>query len=79
MKIIDNINICLMGDPGVVKAQLLSFIDRLAPRSWNIDHFKCRMSILAAANPAYGCYNPKRFFEQNIQLPAALLSHFDLL
>ncbi|GIY45805.1 DNA replication licensing factor mcm7-B [Caerostris darwini] len=33
MKIIDNINICLMGDPGVVKAQLLSFIDHLAPRS----------------------------------------------
>lgn len=28
-----NINICLMGDPGVAKSQLLSFIDRLAPRS----------------------------------------------
>ena len=38
-----------------------------------------RVSILAAANPAYGRYNPKRTVEQNIQLPAALLSRFDLL
>lgn len=28
-----NINICLMGDPGVAKSQLLSYIDRLAARS----------------------------------------------
>ena len=28
-----NINICLMGDPGVAKSQLLSYIDRIAPRS----------------------------------------------
>lgn len=33
MKVRGNINICMMGDPGVAKSQLLSFIDRLAPRS----------------------------------------------
>lgn len=38
-----------------------------------------RVAILAAANPAYGRYNPKKTIEQNIQLPAALLSRFDLL
>lgn len=32
MKIRGNLNICLMGDPGVAKSQLLGFIDRLAPR-----------------------------------------------
>ncbi|XP_065887020.1 DNA replication licensing factor mcm7-like [Dysidea avara] len=32
MKIRGNINICLMGDPGVAKSQLLSYIDRISPR-----------------------------------------------
>ena len=31
--VLGSINICLMGDPGVAKSQLLGYIDRLAPRS----------------------------------------------
>lgn len=38
-----------------------------------------RVSILAAANPAWGRYNPNQTVQENLQLPPALLSRFDLI
>lgn len=38
-----------------------------------------RVSILAAANPTYGRFDFRRDLTENIELPAALLSRFDLI
>ena len=38
-----------------------------------------RTSILAAANPQWGRYNHKETLHKNINLPAALLSRFDVV
>ena len=58
-----------------MKKKLLILLYKLVYKLQNLIFF----SILAAANPAFGKYNIHRSIEQNVNLPPALLSRFDLM
>jgi DNA replication licensing factor MCM3 len=38
-----------------------------------------RCSVLAAANPIFGCYNEKMTAQENVRLPESLMTRFDLV
>ncbi len=44
-----------------------------------ITTLNARTAVLAAANPLYGRYNRQETTQKNLNLPAALLSRFDLI
>jgi len=44
-----------------------------------VTQLNARTAILAAANPLFGRYNKKISLLKNIDLPAALVSRFDLI
>ena len=44
-----------------------------------ITTLNARTAVLAAANPIFGRYNKKESTHKNLNLPAALLSRFDLI
>ena len=40
---------------------------------------KCRVGVLASANPVNGCYNRAKSFKDNTKISNAILSRFDLI
>jgi DNA helicase MCM8 len=44
-----------------------------------ICQLKCRVGIVASANPTSGCYNKAKTFKDNTKISNAILSRFDLI
>jgi DNA replicative helicase MCM subunit Mcm2 (Cdc46/Mcm family) len=44
-----------------------------------ICQLKCRVGIIASANPINGCYNRGKSFKDNTKISNAILSRFDLI
>lgn len=77
--------VCIDEIDKVDKAQIQSIHDPMesgvisVAMAGNIQQFNARCSIVAAANPKSGRYNPERTLTENIGLDPALLSRFDLI
>ncbi|CAA0805818.1 DNA replication licensing factor MCM7 [Striga hermonthica] len=91
MKIRGDLHICLMGDPGSSGVGLTAAVQKDPVTNEFVleggalvlaDMGICAIdetAVLAAANPAWGRYDLRRTPAENIHLPPALLSRFDLL
>jgi DNA helicase MCM8 len=44
-----------------------------------ICQLKCRVGVIASANPVNGCYNKTKTFKDNTKISNAILSRFDLI
>ena len=44
-----------------------------------ICQLKCRVGVIASANPTQGCYNKNKTFMENTKISNAILSRFDLI
>jgi hypothetical protein len=55
LKIRGDINICLMGDPGVAKSQLLKYITKLAPRAVCVVPPPASPPPASPSSSAFGC------------------------
>lgn len=44
-----------------------------------ICQLKCRVGVIASANPVNGCYNKAKTFKDNTKISNAILSRFDLI
>lgn len=44
-----------------------------------ICQLKCRVGVVASANPVQGCYNKGKSFKENTKISNAILSRFDLI
>jgi len=44
-----------------------------------VTSLQARCSVIAAANPVYGRYDPTRNFKDNVELTDPILSRFDIL
>ncbi|KAJ3477536.1 hypothetical protein NLI96_g10401 [Meripilus lineatus] len=75
-----DINVLLVGDPGVSKSQILQEQQTVSiAKAGIITTLNARTSILAAANPIGSKYNRSQTVTKNIDLPPTLISRFDLL